>query len=137
MKRFFARGGPALALFAALAVLAAGCGKTETASSETKVAAKDKDKPAAKVDTKPDEKTDDHGDWWCNEHATPEDVCDLCSKKYREAEKAKGNWCEHNRVKSSCFKCNPGLKEKFAAEYKEKFGKEPPPSNDDKKKDKK
>ena len=69
---------------------------------------------------------DDHSGWWCDEHGLPEEVCDLCSRKYREAEKKKGNWCEHDRVKTSCFKCNPDLKEKLAKEYEARFGKRPP-----------
>lgn len=128
------RGGSALALFAALAALAGGCGP---AGGEAKDAGKEK--PAVKVGDKQSpakpEDGGDHSGWWCDEHALPEAVCDLCSKKYREAEKAKGNWCEHNRVKSSCFKCNPGLKEKYAAEYKAKFGKEPAAAEADEKKD--
>ncbi|MBX9627800.1 MAG: hypothetical protein K2X82_28640 [Gemmataceae bacterium] len=129
------RGGPALALLVALALLAAGCGQTANSGSDTK------DKPVAKItpgkadgDGKAEDKGD-HSGWWCDEHALPEAVCDLCSKKYRESEKAKGNWCEHGRVKSSCFKCNPGLKEKYAAEYVAKFGKEPPAAEDDETKD--
>lgn len=71
-------------------------------------------------------KKDDHSGWWCDEHGLPEEVCDLCSRKFREAEKKKGNWCEHDRVKTSCFKCNPGLQEKYAKDYVKRFGKEPP-----------
>lgn len=138
MTRFLTRGGPALALFAALALLAGGCGQTPNTGGDAK--GTDKDKPVAKnggdkKDPSKVEDTGDHSGWWCPEHGLPEEVCDLCSKKFREAEKAKGNWCEHNRVKSSCFKCNPGLREKYAAEYKAKFGKEPPPTEDDEKKD--
>lgn len=141
MTRFLTRGGPALALFAALAVFTAGCGQTGSTAGSGKEA--DKDKAVAKgdgkkaEDKKPDEKKaeGDHSGWWCDEHGLPEEVCDLCSKKYREAEKAKGNWCEHNRVKTSCFKCNPGLQAKYAAEYKAKFGKEPPATEDEEKKD--
>lgn len=126
-KRF-----PVLALIAALA---AGCSQTSSPSTPSKEPGKDK--TVAKADKPADKEADkgDHAGWWCDDHALPEAVCDLCSKKYREAEKAKGNWCEHNRVKSSCFKCNPGLKEKYAAEYKAKFGKEPPAAEDDEKKD--
>ena len=134
MQRFLSRGGPALALFAALAVLAAGCGQTAPTGGDAKGAGKDK--AVAKADGKA-EPSGDHSGWWCDEHALPEEVCDLCSKKYRAAEKAKGNWCEHERVKSSCFKCNPGLREKYAAEYKAKYGKEPPATEDDEKKDEK
>jgi hypothetical protein len=138
MTKFLTRGGPALAIFAALAVLAAGCGQQDNKGGEAKDAGKDR--AVAKNDggkTGPGKAEDagDHSGWWCDEHGLPEHVCDLCSKKFREAEKARGNWCEHNRVKSSCFKCNPGLREKYAAEYKAKFGKEPPPTEDDEKKD--
>ncbi len=135
MKWFLSRVSPALVLFAALAQLAGGCGQ-----QDNKGDAKDASKDKAVAKNGGDKKAEDGGDhsgWWCDEHGLPEEVCDLCSKKYREAEKAKGNWCEHNRVKTSCFKCNPGLKEKYAAEYKAKFGKEPPPTDDDEKKDKK
>ena len=134
MTRFLSRGGPALSLFAALAVLAAGCGQQDNKVGETKDAGKDRSVAKNDGGKKADDKGD-HSGWWCDEHALPEDVCDLCSKKYRAAEKAKGNWCEHDRVKSSCFKCNPGLREKYAAEYKAKFGKEPPAAEDDEKKD--
>ena len=48
----------------------------------------------------------------------------------------KGDWCEeHDRAKSQCFKCDPKLKEKFAAQYRAKYGKEPPPIEDEEKKD--
>ena len=112
-------------LFTALSVATLGCASPDAASPEStaaETAGTSKDSP-------------DHAGWWCDEHGLPEAVCDQCSKKYREAEKAKGNWCEHDRVKSSCFQCNPGLKEKYAAEYKAKFGKEPPATEDDEKKD--
>ncbi len=132
MRRFFLRGSPALALLATFTVLAAGCGQSSTTTGD----AKGSDKTVAKGGDKA-EPAGDHGGWWCDEHGLPEEVCDLCSKKYRTAEKAKGNWCEHERVKSSCFKCNPGLREKYAAEYKAKFGKEPPPIEGDEKSEKK
>lgn len=146
MTKFVTRSGSAFALFAMIAILASGCGKA-TQTDETK--GSEKDRPVAKndgykdkdLDKKGDGKNEDAGDhsgWWCPEHGLPEHVCDLCSRKYREAEKAKGNWCEHNRVKTSCFKCNPGLKERYAAEYKAKFKKDPPATDEDEeKKDKK
>lgn len=132
MTKFLTRSGSAFAMFAAIAVLAGGCGKaTQTDSAK----GTEKEKPVAQNTGDP---PGDHSGWWCPEHGLPEEVCDLCSRKFREAEKAKGNWCEHNRVKTSCFKCNPGLKEKYAAEYKAKFQKEPPPTEEDEeKKDKK
>ena len=120
MTRFLTRGGPALALFAALAGLAAGCGQTASTGGAAVDGPKDKTVAKAdggKADPGKAEEKGDHSGWWCDEHALPEHVCDLCSKKYRESEKAKGNWCEHNRVKTSCFKCNPGVREKYAAEY--------------------
>jgi hypothetical protein len=126
MKRFLLRGCPALALFAAITVLATGCGGSSSPATDKSVAKAEGGKTKAK---------DDHSGWWCDEHALPEEVCDLCSKKYRAAEKAKGNWCEHERVKSSCFKCNPDVRAKYAAEYKAKFGTEPPAIEDDEKKD--
>ena len=124
MTRFLTRGGPALALFAAIALVAGGCDKPAGTG-------------AAKAPEKATPAEHDHSGWWCDEHGLPEEVCDLCSRKFREAEKAKGNWCEHSRVKSSCFKCNPGLREKYAAEHAAKLGKAPPPTEDDEKKDKK
>ena len=144
MKSFLTRGGPVLALFAAFALIVVGCGQSSSTDGQAKDKDPGKDRAVAKADGdkkdpgKAEEKGGhDHSGWWCDEHGLPEHVCDLCSKKFREAEKAKGNWCEHNRVKSSCFKCNPGLREKYAAEYKAKFGKEPPPTEDDEKDEKK
>ncbi len=134
MKRFLLRGCPALALLAAFALLTAGCGGSSSSSGDAKVPAKEKPAEKGGTDKKVAAK-DDHSGWWCDEHALPEEVCDLCSKKYRAAEKAKGNWCEHGRVKSSCFKCNPDVRAKYAAEYKTKFGKEPPAIEEDEKKD--
>lgn len=139
MSRMLSRGGPALTLFAALSLLAGGCGgPTGGTGGESKGGAKDRAVAKAdgeKKDTGDKKVEGDHDGWWCDEHGLPESVCDLCRKKFREAEKAKGNWCEHNRVKTSCFKCNPGLREKYAAEYKAKFGKAPPATEDDEKKD--
>ncbi len=156
MTKFLMRGGPALALFAGLALLAGGCGQAANTGGETKapgkgaeVAKADGNTPVGtqpagkKAEGEKGAEEDKHDGWWCDEHALPEEVCDLCRKKYRAAEKAKGNWCEHGRVKSSCFKCNPGLKEKYAADYKAKYGKAPPaeeanePKDDGKAKDKK
>ena len=141
MTKYLTRGGSAFALFATIAILAGGCGKAGQPVGETKGSEKEKVVAQNTGDNKGSgnvEDTGDHSGWWCPEHGIPEHVCDLCSRKYREAEKAKGNWCEHNRVKTSCFKCNPGLKEKYAAEYKAKFSKDPPPTEEDEeKKDKK
>ena len=66
-------------------------------------------------------------EWWCDEHGVKEADCSMCNAKAAREFKAKGDWCEtHSRAKSQCFICDPSLKEKFAAEYRAKFGKEPP-----------
>ena len=48
--------------------------------------------------------------------------------------KVKGDWDEkHSVPKSQCFECDPSLKQKFAAAYKERYGKDAPmESNGDK-----
>jgi hypothetical protein len=75
----------------------------------------------------------DHSGWWCDEHGVPEEVCGQCSAKVAKEAKAKGDWCsKHDRPDSQCFVCHPELKEKFAAMYRAKYGKEPPPVQDDK-----
>src|SRR5215475_12500898 len=67
-----------------------------------------------------------HGGWWCDEHGVPEEVCGQCSAKVAKELKAKGDWCaKHDRPDSQCFVCHPELKEKFAAQYRAKYGKEP------------
>jgi hypothetical protein len=78
-------------------------------------------------------KVDDHSEWWCAEHGIPEEECSMCSAQVAKECKARGDWCEkHNRAKSQCFLCDPSLKEKFAAKYRAKYGKEPPPVGDEK-----
>src|SRR5262245_34593868 len=79
-------------------------------------------------------KHDDHSDWWCAEHGVPENDCALCSSKVAAEFKKKGDWCkEHDRPDSQCFICHPEHKEKFAAQYRAKYGKEPPPTEDEQK----
>lgn len=69
----------------------------------------------------------DHSGWWCNEHGVPEDVCALCNSKVAADFQKKGDWCEeHDRPDSQCFIHHPELKEKFAAQYVAKYGKQPP-----------
>ena len=105
--------------------LVAGCGGSESTKSS------DKKGDTAKADHK-------HDGWWCDEHGIPEDECSMCSSKVAKACKAKGDWCDkHDRAKSQCFLCDPSLKEKFAAKYRAKYGKEPPPIEDEGKKDEK
>ncbi len=116
-----------LAVLSPLALLALiGCTneapKTEPAKS----------KPT-QVAEKGDKADHDHSGWWCDEHGVPEDVCGQCSSKVAADFKKKGDWCkEHDRPESQCFICHPDLKEKFAAQYRAKYGKEPPPTEDDK-----
>ena len=100
-----------------LAFVAAGCGKPE---------------PPPRKAGKKEQK---HDDWWCAEHGIPEEECSMCgSEKFKAEFKAKGDWCDkHNRAASQCFLCKPELQETFAQKYREKYGKDPPPIEDDKK----
>jgi hypothetical protein len=67
-----------------------------------------------------------HEHWWCREHGIPEHECLMCLHSEEELKK-KGDWCEtHEYAKSQCFACNPALKERYAAQYRAKYGKEPP-----------
>jgi hypothetical protein len=51
----------------------------------------------------------------------------MCSGKVAAERKKAGDWCEkHDRAKSQCFLCDPSLKERYAAVYRAKYGKEPP-----------
>jgi hypothetical protein len=85
------------------------------------------------VAAKADKKGHDHGEWWCDEHGVPEEVCGQCNAKAAAEFKKKGDWCkEHDRPDSQCFICHPELKEKFAAQYRAKYGKEPPPIEEEK-----
>jgi cobalt-zinc-cadmium efflux system membrane fusion protein len=108
-------------LFAVFCLVAGGCKKVS-----------DTDSPAALSDAT----THAHSSWWCAEHGVPEEVCGQCNAKVAADFKKKGDWCkEHDRPKSQCFKCDAKLKEKFAAAYQAKYGKEPPPTEDEEKKD--
>lgn len=91
--------------------IAIGCdSKSETKSTEKKATAE----------------AGHHG-WWCDEHGVKESECSMCSAKVAKACMEKGDWCkEHERAKSQCFICDPKLKEKFAADYVAKYGKQPP-----------
>jgi hypothetical protein len=96
---------------ALLTMLLLGCGSTN--STETAA---------------PTKKAHTHNSWWCDEHGVPEAMCSMCSKKVAAECRRTGDWCqEHERAKSHCFKCDPTLQEKFAAMYRAKYGKEPPP----------
>lgn len=111
-----------MALFAGL-LATVGCGLKSDEPKPEPV------KGGAGTEATPKPKDDDetgHG-WWCDEHGVKEAECSMCSSKVAKAFQAKGDWCkEHNRAKSQCFICDPKLREKYAAEYRTKFGKEPP-----------
>lgn len=125
MKMQLTRAGLGVALFAAVALFIAGCGDKGGSGGEAKE--KGKEKSAAKAEK------DDSATWWCKEHGIPEHDCAQCSAKVAAEYKKKGDWCkEHNRPESQCFICNPKLAEKFAAEYRARYGKEPPPRDEEK-----
>lgn len=117
------RAGLGLGVFAAAVLFVAGCGEKGGTGGDAKD--KDKGKPVAQAG-KPEK--DDSGSWWCKEHGIPEHDCALCSAKVAAEYKKKGDWCkEHDRPESQCFLCDPKRAEKFAAEYRARYGKEPPP----------
>ena len=71
-----------------------------------------------------------HEGWWCTEHGIPEHECLMCLHSEDEL-KAKKDWCEtHGYAKSQCFGCDPKLKERYAAQYKAKYGKDAPEPDD-------
>ena len=71
--------------------------------------------------------THEHGEWWCDEHGVPEEICAQCNSKLIADFKAKDDWCkQHDRPESQCFICHPELEAKFAAQYEAKYGKRPP-----------
>lgn len=139
MTKRWTRASVGLGLFAGLALLAAGCGQS---SAPTGGAVKDKGKVASASkgdshDHAKDDKKDGeskHGGWWCDEHGVQEAECSMCNAKVAAEFKKKGDWCDkHDRAKSQCFLCDPKLKEKYAAQYRAKYGKEPPPTEDEEK----
>lgn len=116
----------ALSLLAVSLVVLAGCSKdAPNADQGKKPAAQGQDKLTQVASGK---KVDDHSGWWCEEHGIPEAECSMCNAKVAKEFKAKGDWCEkHDRAKSQCFICDPSLKDKYADKYRAKYGKEPPP----------
>jgi hypothetical protein len=120
MKRTRWTGAVLVVLLAGVAVVAVGCGK------EKEKVAQAQDGP----------KGHDHSGWWCAEHGVPEAICGQCNADYAAECQKKGDWCkEHQRPESQCFICRPELKEKFAEQYRTKYGKEPPPMEEATKKD--
>ena len=111
MRRLF----PFFALLTALALV--GCQDKATT-------------PPASTTTTVMKQAHKHGAWWCREHGIPEHECLMCLHGEDELKK-KGDWCEkHEYAKSQCFACNPKLKEKYAAQYRAKYGKEPPEADE-------
>lgn len=109
-KLFVAVGTILLSIFAV-----PGCGKSGTTADTPVVVAKATDESHV------------HGEWWCDEHGVPEEVCAQCSAEVAEKLKAKGDWCkEHDRPDSQCFICHPEKEAEFAALYEAKYGKKPP-----------
>jgi hypothetical protein len=122
--------GTGLGVFAALALIAAGCGQSDTKPGQAKgtgtQVAKGGGEPGKEA-----KKKHDHSGWWCDEHGIPEEECSMCSAKVAAEFKKKGDWCElHDRAKSQCFICDGKLQEKYAAVYRAKYGKEPPEPED-------
>jgi hypothetical protein len=121
MSKLCVGSGALCSLLAVSLLVLGGCSKDDRKSEQTKGASTS---VAAK-------KVDDHSGWWCDEHGVPEEICGQCNAKYAECKK-QGDWCDkHDRPDSQCFICHPELKEKFAAMYRAKYGKEPPPIEDD------
>jgi hypothetical protein len=116
-----------VSLLVALVLIGAGCGP----QGDTK-GGPDKGTPAAKTDEKSKEDCK-HTGFWCEEHGLPEAECSPCNSKVAAEFKRKGDWCDqHDRALSQCFVCNPKAKEKYAAVYRAKYGKEPPPLEEEK-----
>jgi hypothetical protein len=122
MSKLYFGSGALCSLLAVSLVVLGGCSKDNPKAEQTKAAST----PVAA------KKVDDHSGWWCDEHGVPEEICGQCNAKYAAKCKKKGDWCEkHDRPDSQCFICHPELKEKFAAMYRAKYGKAPPPTEDD------
>ncbi len=124
MKMTALRAVAFTALVPALVLLAlGGCSQKDKVEGP-------KEDPKGVAEKKKDgeKEADDHSGWWCKEHGVPEHDCAQCDAKVAAEYKKKGDWCkEHDRPESQCFICNPKRAEKFAAAYKAKYGKEPPP----------
>ena len=117
-------------LFFVAVLVVAGCGKSEPGEQARK-----DEKGASKASAPAEDTGGAHSGWWCKEHGIPEGDCSMClpDDEVQKRFKDKGDWCEkHNRAKSQCFICDPTLKEKFAALYREKYGKEPPAIKEEK-----
>ena len=108
---FMMRVAPAAVLLAGLI----GCGRSDESTGPSAVATEASDDAHV------------HGEWWCDEHGVPEEICAQCSTQVAADFMAKGDWCsEHDRPDSQCFICHPDKEIEFAALYEAKYGKKPP-----------
>lgn len=133
MKSSSWRSVAPLSFVAAFAVVLGGCGQSENKGGQAKDSG-----PAPKSIqvAQNNKKPHDHSGWWCDEHGVPEAECSQClpDAEVKKRFKDKGDWCDkHERAMSQCFLCNPKAKEKYAALYRAKYGKEPPPTAEDEK----
>jgi hypothetical protein len=104
-------------------LVAAGCGQPATSPS-----AAAGDPHNRQVAVASPASGHDHSGWWCDEHGVPEAKCSRCSSKVAAECQKKGDWCdEHERARSQCFICDPKAKQRYAALYRAREGKEPPP----------
>src|SRR5690242_1840798 len=111
--------GALLALLVGVALAVVGC-KDANPGKAAKSTEKKSDKPESGHNYK--------GRDWCVEHGMPESICVQCNSSLAKKYKDKGDWCaEHDLPKSQCFQCDPKLKDKFAQEYRDKYGEDPPP----------
>jgi hypothetical protein len=124
MRSRFWRASVLLSLVPTMALALGGCGQGEQKGDKPQA---QKKQAGGKKET-----ADDSATWWCREHGIPEHDCAQCDAKVASEYKKKGDWCkEHDRPESQCFICHPELKEKFAALYRTRYGKEPPPMEDE------
>lgn len=87
-----------------------------------------KPKEVAKAgEPKADPKEGDGHGWWCDDHGVVEEECSICQKAVFTKLKKDEICPKHpDRAKDQCFICYPELREKNAAKYRAKYGKEPP-----------
>lgn len=125
--RTLMRTAHVLAMTLVLSVATVGCDQGDTASTpQTTAPQATAPKPATQPLIPVAAALD-----WCKEHGVPESVCAQCNESLVAGFKTKGDWCEEHSVpKSQDFAHHPELKQKFAAAYKEKYGKEPPAGED-------
>jgi hypothetical protein len=113
-----------------------GCGSSDSQKSQAKdKGGKESANQSAQSKVKEEAGDSKHSGWWCDEHGVPESECSACNAKVAAEFKKKGDWCDkHDRAMSQCFVGNPKAKGRYAAIYRAKEGKEPPPIVDEEKK---